>query len=288
MYAALVLGVREYVAKNGFRGAVLGLSGGIDSALALCIAVDALGPAEVETVLMPSRYTAAMSVEDARAQADALGIAHRIIPIEPAVVALNACLSEVFAGWAADTTEENIQARCRGVILMAISNKTGRLVLTTGNKSEMAVGYATLYGDMAGGFAPLKDVTKTLVYRLARWRNARAPVIPERVFVRPPTAELASRKTRTTCRPTPCSTPSWSATWSGIRPPRTSLQPASIPKRWPGSYAWWTATNTNAARPPRASASAAEPSAVTDAIRSARGIERIEVPGAVTPPPARP
>ena len=135
---------------------------------------------------MPSRYTAAMSVEDARAQADALGVAHRIIPIEPAVVALNACLSEVFAGRAADTTEENIQARCRGVILMAISNKTGRLVLTTGNKSEMAVGYATLYGDMAGGFAPLKDVPKTLVYRLARWRNARAPVIPERVFVRPP------------------------------------------------------------------------------------------------------
>ncbi len=191
VYAALVLGVRDYVAKNGFQGAVLGLSGGIDSALALCIAVDALGRAEVEAVLMPSRYTAAMSVEDARAQADALGIAHRIISIEPAVVALNACLSEVFAGRAADTTEENIQARCRGVILMAISNKTGRLVLTTGNKSEMAVGYATLYGDMAGGFAPLKDVPKTLVYRLARWRNARAPVIPERVLVRPPSAELA-------------------------------------------------------------------------------------------------
>ena len=191
MYAALVLGVRDYVAKNGFKGAVLGLSGGIDSALALCIAVDALGPAEVEAVLMPSRYTAAMSVVDARAQAEALGVTHRIIPIEPAVLALNACLSEVFAGRAADTTEENIQARCRGVILMAISNKTGRLVLTTGNKSEMAVGYATLYGDMAGGFAPLKDVPKTLVYRLARWRNARAPVIPERVFVRPPSAELA-------------------------------------------------------------------------------------------------
>ena len=191
VYAALVLGVRDYVAKNGFRGAVLGLSGGIDSALALCIALDALGPAEVEAVLMPSRYTAAMSVVDARAQAEALGITHRIIPIEPAVVALNACLSEVFAGRGADTTEENIQARCRGVILMAISNKTGRLVLTTGNKSEMAVGYATLYGDMAGGFAPLKDVPKTLVYRLARWRNARAPVIPERVFVRPPSAELA-------------------------------------------------------------------------------------------------
>jgi NAD+ synthase (glutamine-hydrolysing) len=191
VYAALVLGVRDYVAKNGFQGAVLGLSGGIDSALALCIAVDALGPAEVEAVLMPSRYTAAMSVVDARAQAEALGVAHRIIAIEPAVVALNACLSEVFAGRAADTTEENIQARCRGVILMAISNKTGRLVLTTGNKSEMAVGYATLYGDMAGGFAPLKDVPKTLVYRLARWRNARGPVISERVFVRPPSAELA-------------------------------------------------------------------------------------------------
>ncbi|MGH8563244.1 MAG: NAD+ synthase [Gammaproteobacteria bacterium] len=191
VYAALVLGVRDYVAKNGFQGAVLGLSGGIDSALTLCIAVDALGPAKVKAVLMPSRYTATMSVEDARSQADALGVAHPIIPIEPAVIALNACLSEVFAGRAADTTEENIQARCRGVILMAISNKTGKLVLTTGNKSEMAVGYATLYGDMAGGFAPLKDVPKTLVYRLARWRNARAPIIPERAFVRPPSAELA-------------------------------------------------------------------------------------------------
>ncbi len=190
MYAALVLGVRDYVAKNGFQGAVLGLSGGIDSALTLCIAVDALGPAAVEAVLMPSRYTASMSLMDARAQAEALGVAHHIIPIEPAVAAFNTCLSEVFAGRAPDTTEENIQARCRGVILMAISNKTGRLVLTTGNKSELAVGYATLYGDMAGGYAPLKDVPKTLVYRLARWRNAGAPVIPERVFARPPTAEL--------------------------------------------------------------------------------------------------
>ncbi len=190
IYEALVLGVRDYVHKNGFRGAVLGLSGGIDSALTLALAVDALGSDQVEAVLMPSRYTAAMSVEDAVTQARALSVAHRILPIEPAFRAFLEILAESFAGSEPDVTEENIQARCRGVILMALSNKTGRILLTTGNKSEMAVGYATLYGDMAGGFAPLKDVPKTLVYQLARYRNSISPVIPQRVLERPPSAEL--------------------------------------------------------------------------------------------------
>ena len=191
VYGALVLGTRDYVLKNRFSGAVLGLSGGIDSALTLCIAADALGAQNVEAVLMPSRHTASMSVEDARAQADALGVAYRVIPIEPMYQAFLDALREEFKGAAPDATEENIQARVRGVLLMAISNKTGRMVLTTGNKSEMAVGYATLYGDMAGGFAVLKDVPKILVYRLAAMRNQRAPAIPQRVFDRPPSAELA-------------------------------------------------------------------------------------------------
>ena len=190
-YRALTLGVGDYVRKNGFAGALVGLSGGVDSALTLAVAVDALGAENVEAVLMPSRYTAAMSVADARAQADALGVQHRLIGIEGALAAFTQALAPVFQGAAPDTTEENLQARCRGVILMALSNKGGRIVLTTGNKSEMAVGYATLYGDMAGGFAVLKDVPKTLVYRLARERNARSPVIPSRVLTRPPSAELA-------------------------------------------------------------------------------------------------
>ena len=190
VYRALVLGVHDYVNKTGFQGVVLGLSGGIDSALTAAIAVDALGAERVEVVLMPSRYTADMSNEDALLQAQKLGVRHSIIPIEPAFQAFLGMLKEEFEGLPMDVTEENIQARCRCIVLMAISNKSGRMLLTTGNKSEVSVGYATLYGDMAGGFAPLKDVFKTMVYRLARWRNREEEVIPERVIERPPSAEL--------------------------------------------------------------------------------------------------
>ncbi len=190
IYEAIVTGVRDYVRKNGFAGVVLGLSGGVDSALTLAIAVDALGADAVHAVMMPYRYTSAISIEDAEAQARLLGVQYEVLPIATMVEATLATLAELFAGLPADTTEENIQARCRGMLLMAISNKTRRMVLTTGNKSEMAVGYATLYGDMAGGFAPIKDCTKTLVYRLARYRNTLSPVIPERVIEREPTAEL--------------------------------------------------------------------------------------------------
>jgi NAD+ synthase (glutamine-hydrolysing) len=191
IYTALVTGVRDYVTKNGFRGTVVGLSGGIDSALTLAIAVDALGAGSVEAVLMPSRYTAPMSVEDARQEAETLRVTYHVISIEPPFRAFVEALEPVFAGVGHDVTEQNIQARCRGVILMALSNKQGRMVLTTGNKSELAVGYATLYGDMAGGFAPLKDVPKQVVYRLAAWRNRREAVIPPRVLERAPSAELA-------------------------------------------------------------------------------------------------
>ncbi|HHM04871.1 MAG TPA: NAD+ synthase [Gammaproteobacteria bacterium] len=190
VYQAIVLGVRDYIEKNGFRGAVMGLSGGVDSALTLAIAVDAIGADRVEAVMMPSRYTSQMSLEDAAAEARALGVEYHVIAIEPGYQAFLDSLAEEFAGAAPDVTEENIQARCRGVILMAISNKKRKIVLTTGNKSEMAVGYATLYGDMAGGFAPIKDVPKTLVYRLARYRNRLGSVIPERVLTRAPSAEL--------------------------------------------------------------------------------------------------
>ncbi len=191
IYNAIVLGVRDYVLKNGFQGAVLGLSGGIDSALTLAIAVDALGPDQVEVVMMPSRYTADMSNEDAWAEAERLGVEHSTIPITPAFQAFLDMLKAEFNGRASDTTEENIQARCRGIILMAISNKKGKILLTTGNKSEMSVGYATLYGDMAGGFAPIKDVPKMMVYRLAEYCNRVQEVIPRRVIERPPSAELA-------------------------------------------------------------------------------------------------
>jgi NAD+ synthase (glutamine-hydrolysing) len=190
IYNALVLGVKDYVHKNGFTGAVIGLSGGIDSALTLCVAVDALGADNVEVLIMPSQYTASMSNEDAQCQAEILGVEFSIIPIEEAFSAFNSLLSKRFAGSPVDTTEENIQARCRGILLMAISNKTGKIVLTTGNKSEMSVGYATLYGDMAGGFAPLKDIPKMMVFELARWINEKQQVIPQRVIDRPPSAEL--------------------------------------------------------------------------------------------------
>jgi len=191
VYDALVLGVRDYVRKNGFKGVVLGLSGGIDSALVLAVAVDALGAAQVEAVMMPYHYTAQISLEDAEAEARALGVRYSVLPIAPMVEAFQQTLAGEFAGLGRDTTEENLQARCRGTLLMAISNKKGYLVLTTGNKSEMAVGYATLYGDMAGGFDVLKDVPKTLVFRLCEYRNREGVVIPQRVIDRPPSAELS-------------------------------------------------------------------------------------------------
>ena len=190
IYTALVCGVRDYVKKNGFNGALIGLSGGIDSALTLAIAVDALGKDNVEAVIMPSRYTAAISTEDAEEMARGLGLRFHVISIEEPFSSFVQILKPAFADKPADITEENIQARCRGVILMAISNKSGKLVLTTGNKSEMAVGYATLYGDMAGSFAPLKDLYKTQVYKLCNWRNLQSPAIPQRIIDRPPTAEL--------------------------------------------------------------------------------------------------
>lgn len=190
VYGALVLGVRDYVNKHGFPGIVLGLSGGIDSALTLAIAVDALGADRVHAVMMPSRYTSQLSLDEAMAQAATLGVRYDVISIENIFASVQDALQNVFAGLAPDATEENIQARCRGILLMAISNKLGRMVLTTGNKSEMSVGYATLYGDMAGGFAPIKDCSKMLVYRLARYRNQLAAVIPQKVIDRPPSAEL--------------------------------------------------------------------------------------------------
>lgn len=193
VYQAMVLGLRDYVNKNRFPGVMLGLSGGIDSALTLVVAVDALGAERVQAVMMPFHYTSAMSIEDAEVQAQGLGVTYHCLPIEAIYDAYLATLTPVFAGRAVDKTEENLQARCRGTLLMALSNKFGAMVLTTGNKSEMAVGYATLYGDMVGGYNVLKDVYKTLVFRLAHYRNSLAdgPVIPLRVIERPPSAELA-------------------------------------------------------------------------------------------------
>lgn len=191
MYQALVIGVRDYVNKNGFNGVVLGLSGGIDSALTLAIAVDALGADRVEAVMMPFRYTSQLSQDDACEQAERMGVSYKSIGIEPIYTAFMTALADEFAGCAVDTTEENLQARSRGVLLMAISNKKGYLVLTTGNKSEMAVGYATLYGDMAGGMDVLKDVSKVTVFELSKYRNTLSAVIPESVITRPPSAELA-------------------------------------------------------------------------------------------------
>jgi NAD+ synthase (glutamine-hydrolysing) len=191
VYGALVLGLRDYVDKNRFKGVVLGLSGGIDSALTLALAVDALGADRVEAVMMPFRYTSDLSKIDAADQAQRMGVRYSSVSIEPMYEAFMAALADEFAGRARDTTEENLQARCRGVLLMAISNKKGYLVLTTGNKSEMAVGYSTLYGDMAGGFDALKDVPKTQVFALAEYRNTLGEVIPPTVISRPPSAELA-------------------------------------------------------------------------------------------------
>lgn len=191
VYRAVVLGLRDYAAKNGFKGALLGLSGGIDSALTLALAVDALGPANVHAVMLPSRHTSKLSLDEAAAQAAHLNVAYDVAPIEPAFEALKASLQGPLQGDTAGVTEQNLQARIRGTQLMALSNKSGKLLLSTGNKSEVAVGYSTLYGDMAGGYAPLKDVTKTLVYRLARYRNSLSAAIPPAVIEREPTAELA-------------------------------------------------------------------------------------------------
>jgi NAD+ synthetase len=195
VYKALCLGVRDYVGKNGFPGALVGLSGGVDSALTLCIACDALGSERVRAVMMPSQYTSQMSLEDSRELVENLGVRYDEIPIGPAFDAFLALLAKEFARLPVDATEENLQARIRGTLLMALSNKFGAIVLTTGNKSEMAVGYATLYGDMAGGFAVIKDILKTLVYRLCRYRNGIERVIPERVLTRAPSAELKPNQT---------------------------------------------------------------------------------------------
>ncbi|MEO6381425.1 MAG: NAD+ synthase, partial [Nitrobacter sp.] len=203
-YAACVLGLRDYVQKNGFPGVLLGVSGGIDSALCAAIAVDALGAERVRGVMLPFRFTAQVSLDDAAALAKALGIRYEVLPIAPAVNGFEEILSGTFAGFPRDITEENLQARARGTLLMAISNKTGAMVVTTGNKSEMSVGYATLYGDMNGGFNPIKDIYKTEVFRLSSLRNAWKPdgalgpsgeVIPVNIITRPPTAELRENQT---------------------------------------------------------------------------------------------
>ncbi|GAA6135874.1 NAD+ synthase [Oceaniserpentilla sp. 4NH20-0058] len=191
IYSALVLGVRDYVNKNGFKGVLLGLSGGIDSGLTLAVAVDALGKDRVEAVMMPFKYTSQMSLHDAEDQANRLSVPYKVLPIESMYNSFMDILADEFEGTKVDTTEENLQSRCRGVMLMAMSNKKGYMVLTTGNKSEMAVGYATLYGDMAGGYGVLKDVYKTLVFELSKYRNTIEEVIPPRVISRPPSAELA-------------------------------------------------------------------------------------------------
>ncbi len=195
VYQALVFGVRDYVCKNGFPGVLIGLSGGVDSALTLAIAVDALGADKVHAVMMPSPYTAEISWLDSREMAKTLGVQYSEIPIHSCMNTFDESLSGFFGQFSADTTQENLQARIRGTLLMALSNKTGRLVLTTGNKSEMSTGYCTLYGDMAGGFAVIKDIFKTLVYRLCEYRNTQEQVIPQRILKRPPSAELRPDQT---------------------------------------------------------------------------------------------
>ena len=191
VYKALVLGAKDYIEKNNFPGVLIGSSGGIDSALTAAIAADAIGPDRVRTFMMPFKFTSDMSVEDSKKLADNLGIKHSVIPIGDIYESFATSLEDEFKGLEPDITEENLQSRCRGVVLMALSNKSGELVLTTGNKSETAVGYSTLYGDTAGGFGVLKDVPKTLVYDLSRYRNTISHVIPERIIDRPPSAELA-------------------------------------------------------------------------------------------------
>ncbi len=221
--------MRDYLGKNGFPSAIIGLSGGIDSALTLCIAVDALGAERVRAVMMPSPYTAQMSLDDSRELVRALGVRYDELLIEPAMRTFEQLLAPLFEGRPSDTTEENLQARIRGMNLMALSNKLGGIVLTTGNKSEMAVGYATLYGDMAGGFAVIKDILKTFVYRLCRYRNTLSfflvPVSHPREHHHLPARRPSSssiRKTRIPCRPTRCSTPSSKRIWSAIRVPAKS------------------------------------------------------------------
>jgi len=201
IHKALVLGIKDYVNKNHFKGVLLGLSGGIDSALTLALAVEALGPLAVQVVLMPSRFTADMSIDDSLKMAKTLGVEHTIISIEKPFTAFLDILEPALKNKKFTVTEENVQARIRGIILMALSNKTGRMLLTTGNKSEMAVGYATLYGDMAGGFAPLKDVSKTLVYELSNWINRKTEIIPARIITREPSAELAPNQADTDSLP---------------------------------------------------------------------------------------
>ncbi len=195
VWEALKVGLTDYITKNGFKSVILGLSGGIDSAVVMAVAVDALGADRVHAVMMPSRYTADISQIDARDMAKRLGVQYEEIEIAGLAEAYDSALSPMFAGRALDATEENIQARVRGMLLMALSNKFGHIVLTTGNKSELSTGYCTLYGDMAGGFALLKDVAKTLVYKLARWRNQSTEVIPDRIITRPPSAELRPDQT---------------------------------------------------------------------------------------------
>ncbi len=249
IYQALVLAVRDYVNKNGFAGAVLGLSGGIDSALTMAIAVDALGADRVQAVMMPFRYTSQMSVEDAKAQAERQGVQFDIVPIEPMFDSFMQQLNPLFENSERDTTEENLQARCRGVLLMAISNKHRKLVLTTGNKSEVAVGYSTLYGDMAGGFDVLKDVPKTLVYRLARYCNRDQEIIPDRVITRPPSAELAPDQVDQDSLPL---TMYWiqfcSVMWSRMLRLRRLLPKVLMKQRCAGWFAWWISMNISDAR----------------------------------------
>ena len=262
-YAACVLGLRDYVDKNGFKGVVLGLSGGIDSALCAAMAVDALGADRVRCVMLPYRFTSQDSLDDAARIAKALGVSYDILPIEPAVLGLEKALAPVFAGQQRDVTEENLQARARGTILMAISNKFGLMVVTTGNKSEMSVGYATLYGDMNGGFNPIKDLYKTEVFRLSRLRNvveagrrARRPAARSSRRTsstsRRPRSCARTRRTRTRCRLTTCSTRSWSG-WSSARSrsPRSSRR-ASTATPWCGSSACSISPNTSAGRRRRA------------------------------------